>query len=118
MKRILITVAYWSASVLMISLMLMSLGYCFSDAMFVSMSFVPGCLVLRWLLPHVSFSNLTKGIFNLIFVLLAVVLTDMLLVIWCHIMMNGLQASFYSGLVKANPIPMSSIRMKSSDLEL
>ena len=81
-------------------------------------SFVPGCLVLRWLLPHVSFSNLTKGIFNLIFVLLAVILTDMLLVIWCHIMMNGLQASFYSGLVKANPIPMSSIRMKSSDLEL
>ena len=97
MKRILITVAYWSASVLMISLMLISLGYCFSDAMFVSMSFVPGCLVLRWLLPHVSFSNLTKGIFNLIFVLLAVILTDMLLVIWCHIMMNGLQASFYSG---------------------
>ena len=111
MKRILITVAYWSASVLMISLMLMSLGYCFSDAMFVSMSFVPGCLVLRWLLPHVSFSNLTKGIFNLIFVLLAVILTDMLMVIWCHIMMNGLQASFYSGFptLLVNPAFLSLI---------
>ena len=111
MKRILITVAYWSASVLMISLMLMSLGYCISDAMFVSMSFVPGCLVLRWLLPHVSFSNLTKGIFNLIFVLLAVILTDMLLVIWCHIMMNGLQASFYSGFptLLVNPAFLSLI---------
>ena len=111
MKRILITVAYWSASVLMISLMLMSLGYCFSDAMFVSMSFVPGCLVLRWLLPYVSFSNLTKGIFNLIFVLLAVILTDMLLVIWCHIMMNGLQPSFYSGFptLLVNPAFLSLI---------
>ena len=111
MKRILITVAYWSASVLMISLMLISLGYCFSDAMFVSMSFVPGCLVLRWLLPLVSFSNLTKGIFNLIFVLLAVILTDMLLVIWCHIMMNGLQASFYSGFptLLVNPAFLSLI---------
>ena len=97
MKRILLTVTYWSVSVLMISLMLMSLGYCFSDAMFVSMSFVPGCLVLRWLLPHASFTELKKGIFNLIFVILAVILTDMLLVIWCHIMMNGFLVSFHEG---------------------
>ena len=97
MKRILLTVTYWTASVLMISLMLMSLGYCFSDALFVSISFVPGCLVLRWLLPYVSFADMRKGIFNLIFVVLAVILTDMLLVIWCHIMMNGLQASFDTG---------------------
>ncbi len=97
MKRILLTVTYWSASVLMISFVLMSLGYCFSDALFVSMSFVPGCLVLRWLLPHVHFTDLRKGIFNIVFVVLAVILTDMLLVIWAHIMMNGLQASYYSG---------------------
>lgn len=111
MKRILITVAYWSASVLMISLMLISLGYCFSDALFVSISFVPGCLVLRWLLPYVSFSNRTKGIFNLSFVLLAVILTDMLLVIWCHIMMNGLQVSFYTGFptLLVNPAFLSLI---------
>lgn len=97
MKRILLTVTYWTASVLMISLMLMSLGYCFSDAVFVSMSFVPGCLVLRWLLPHVSFASLRKGMFDLLAVVLAVILTDMLLVIWCHVLMNGMQASFYSG---------------------
>lgn len=111
MKRILITVAYWSASVLMISLMLISLGYCFSDALFVSISFVPGCLVLRWLLPYVSFSNRTKGIFNLSFVLFAVILTDMLLVIWCHIMMNGLHVSFYSGFptLLVNPAFLSLI---------
>lgn len=97
MKRILLTVAYWSASVLMIALMLTSLDYCFSDALFISMSFVPGCLVLRWLLPHMSFTNLKKGIFNLLVVALAVILTDMILVIWCHILMNGLMVSFYSG---------------------
>ncbi len=97
MKRILLTLAYWSASVLMISLVLTSLDYCFSDALFVSMSFVPGCLVLRWLLPHVSFANKRKGILNLIAVVLAVILTDMILVIWCHVLMNGLMASYYSG---------------------
>ena len=97
MKRILLTVSYWSASVLMISLMLISLGYCFSDAMFVSMSFVPGCLVLRWLLPHISFSDTKKGVLNLVSAVLAVILTDILLVIWCHILMNGMMASFYSG---------------------
>ena len=111
MKRILFTVTYWSASVLMISLMLMSLGYCFSDALFVSMSFVPGCLVLRWLLPHVSFSNRRKGIVNLIFVVLAVILTDMLLVIWCHIMMNGFLVSFHDGFptLLVNPAFLSLI---------
>lgn len=97
MKRILLTLAYWSASVLMIALVLTSLDYCFSDALFVSMSFVPGCLVLRWLLPHVSFANKRKGILNLIAVVLAVILTDMILVIWCHVLMNGLMASYYSG---------------------
>ena len=89
MKRTLLTICYWSASILMISLMLMSLEYCFSDALFVSTSFVPGCIVLRWLLPHVSFADQRKGIFNLMFVVLAVILTDMLMVIWCHIIMNG-----------------------------
>lgn len=97
MKRILLTLAYWSASVLMIALVLTSLDYCFSDALFVSMSFVPGCLVLRWLLPHVSFANKRKGILNLIAVVFAVILTDMILVIWCHVLMNGLMASYYSG---------------------
>ena len=111
MKRILLTVTYWSASVLMISLILMSLGYCFSDAMFVSMSFVTGCLVLRWLLPHVSFSDRRKGIFNLVFVILAVILTDMLLVIWCHIMMNGFLVSFHEGFptLLVNPAFLSLI---------
>lgn len=97
MKKILLTLAYWSASVLMIALVLTSLDYCFSDALFVSMSFVPGCLVLRWLLPHVSFANKRKGILNLIAVVLAVILTDMILVIWCHVLMNGLMTSYYSG---------------------
>lgn len=97
MKRILLTVAYWSVSVLTIALMLMSLGYCFEDALFISMSFVPGCLVLRWLLPHVSFRNMKKGIVNMLFVIAAVLLTDMLLVIWCHVMMNGLLVSYHEG---------------------
>ena len=91
--------------------MLMSLGYCFSDALFVSMSFVPGCLVLRWLLPHVSFASLRKGIFDLMVVILATILTDMLLVIWSHIMMNGFLVSFHEGFptILVNPAFLSFI---------
>lgn len=113
MKRILLTVSYWIASVFIIALTLMSLDYCFSDALFVSMSFVPGCLVLRFLLPHVSFSELKKGIINLILVAAAVVLTDMLLVIWCHIMMNGLTVSFHDGFptILVNPAFISIIML-------
>ena len=113
MKRILLTVSYWIASVFILALTLMSLDYCFADALFVSMSFVPGCLVLRFLLPHVSFYELKKGIFNLILVVTAVVLTDMLLVIWCHIMMNGLTVSFHDGFptILVNPAFISIIML-------
>jgi len=42
---------------------------------------------------------------------LAVILTDMLLVVWCHIIMNGFQASFYSGFptLLVNPAFLSLI---------
>ena len=91
----------------------MSLDYCFSDALFVSMSFVPGCLVLRFLLPHVSFSEMRKGIINLILVASSVVLTDILLVIWCHVMMNGLMLSFHNGFptILVNPAFISLIML-------
>lgn len=113
MKRILLTVSYWTASVFIIALTLMSLDYCFSDALFVSMSFVPGCLVLRFLLPHVSFSEMRKGIINLILVASSVVLTDILLVIWCHVMMNGLMLSFHNGfpIILVNPAFISLIML-------
>lgn len=91
----------------------MSLDYCFSDALFVSMSFVPGCLVLRFLLPHVSFSELKKGIINLILVVAAVLLTDILLVIWCHVMMNGFLMSFHDGFptILVNPAFISIVML-------
>ena len=91
----------------------MSLDYCFSDALFVSMSFVPGCLVLRFLLPHVSFSELKKGIRILLLVAAAVVLTDMLLVIWCHVMMNGFMMSFHDGFptILVNPAFISIVML-------
>lgn len=113
MKRILLTVSYWTASVFIIAMTLMSLDYCFSDALFVSMSFVPGCLVLRFLLPHVSFSELKKGIINLILVVAAVLLTDILLVIWCHVMMNGFLMSFHDGFptILVNPAFISIVML-------
>lgn len=91
----------------------MSLDYCFADALFVSMSFVPGCLVLRFLLPHVSFSEMRKGIINLILVASAVVLTDILLVIWCHVMMNGFLISFHEGFptILVNPAFISIVML-------
>lgn len=113
MKRILLTLSYWIASVFIIALTLMSLDYCFADALFVSISFVPGCLVLRFLLPYVSLSEQKKGIINLILVVSAVVLTDMLLVIWCHIMMNGFLISFYDGFptILVNPAFISIVML-------
>ena len=91
----------------------MSLDYCFADALFVSISFVPGCHVLRFLLPYVSLSEQKKGIINLILVVSAVVLTDMLLVIWCHIMMNGFLISFYDGFptILVNPAFISIVML-------
>lgn len=91
-KRIIITVLYWILAVLLISAVLVSLKYNFSDAIFISIMLVPGCVVLKFVLPKVSFSNFRKGLSDIFFILSAVMVTEVLFVICSHIAVKGFPA--------------------------
>ena len=91
-KRIIITVLYWIIAVLLISAVLVSLEYIFADAIFISIMLVPGCIILKFVLPKVSFSDFKKGVADLFFISAAVMVTELLFIICSHIAVKGFPA--------------------------
>jgi len=89
-KRILITVLYWIIAVLLVSAVLSSLKYEFPDAFFISLMLVPGCIVIKFVLPKVSFCNFRKGLADIFFISAAVMVTELLLLFCSHISVQGL----------------------------
>ena len=77
-KRIIISVLYWIIAVLLISAVLSSLKYEFPDAFFISLMLVPGCIVMKFVLPTVSFSSFKKGLADIFFISAAVMVTELL----------------------------------------
>jgi len=91
-KRIIITVLYWIIAVLLISAVLVSLNYRFPDALFISIMLVPGCIILKFVLPKVSFSDFKKGLADIFFISAAVMVTELLFIICSHIAVKGFPA--------------------------
>ena len=95
-KRILITVLYWIIAVLLISAVLVSLKYKFADAFLISIMLVPGCIVMKFVLPKVSFCNFRKGLADIFFISAAVMVTELLFLFCTHIAVLGL-SEIYNG---------------------
>ena len=95
-KRIIITVLYWIIAVLLISSVLVSLKYEFPDALLISVMLVPGCIVMKFVLPTVSFSSFKKGLADIFFISAAVMVTELLFLFCTHIAVLGL-SEIYNG---------------------
>ena len=91
-KRIIITILYWIIAVLLISSVLVSLEYKFQDALFISIMLVPGCIILKFVLPKVSFANIKKGLTDFFFLFSAVMVTELLFIMCSHIAVKGFPA--------------------------
>ena len=74
------------------SAVLVSLRYEFLEALFISIMLVPGCIVLKFVLPKVSFSNFKKGLADIFFISAAVMVSEMLFLFCSHIAILGLPA--------------------------
>lgn len=78
--RTLLTILYWAVCLVVLAAILSSLGYPFSDSMFVGSMFLPGLLMIKYFLPQISFRPLRQGVLNLVWLATAaLVLTFMLL---------------------------------------
>lgn len=65
-------VAWWLASTVVIALVLVSLGYPFGDALQLGILFLPGMLAARYFVPQLSFKERRRGIYDAVYLMLAI----------------------------------------------
>ena len=87
MKSSLINAVYWFAAVLILAAVIFSSGYTLGEAFLLSLIFIPGCMIIKFILPKVSFKNLREGLLNLFFVMCAASLSVLLMLMYSHVQM-------------------------------
>lgn len=71
-------VAWWLAATVVIALVLVSLGYPFTDALLLGARFLPGMLAARYFVPQLSFRNPRQGIFDAVYLALGILCIEYL----------------------------------------
>lgn len=82
--RYAVTLFYWAASVVLLAAIFGSLGYSFDKSMFVGSMFLPGLLAVKFFVPQLSFANRRRGIRDAVFLSLAIVTLEWLLIAMVH----------------------------------
>ena len=85
MKQFFIMISYWILAVFAVSMLLIGLDYSFGDSLFLGVLLVPGCLATRWLIPKIRSEKKHIRIINTVCVIAAILMTDILLIIWYHV---------------------------------
>lgn len=79
-----LVIFYWLISILLLATVLVSLGYMFSESIFIASLFLPGAIAAKYMLPKVSFFNKKKGILNSTFIIVGIIITEILLFFLAH----------------------------------
>ena len=66
---------------LIAALVVMSAGYSFQESLFMGSMFLPGAIAAKYLLPKVSFKKRSEGIQGVIYIVLAILVFELLLII-------------------------------------
>lgn len=79
--RTLVTILYWMLSVVIAALVVSSAGYTFVESLLMGTMFLPGALGAKYLLPKVSFRKRSEGIQGVIYIVLAILVLEYLLIL-------------------------------------
>ena len=82
--KILITIVYWVLSLLIAALIVTSAGYTFQESLFMGSMFLPGAIAANYMFPKVSFKKRSEGIQNTIYIVLAILVIEYLLIIFAN----------------------------------
>lgn len=83
MKKLL-TLAYWIIAIFLLSSVIKSLGYKLGEAVFISTTFLPGALAVKYFFRQVSFSDRGQGLKDASFITAGILLGEILLFILAH----------------------------------
>ena len=87
--KILITIVYWVLSLLIAALIVTSAGYTFQESLFMGSMFLPGAIAANYMFPKVSFKKRSEGIQNTIYIVLAILVIEYLLIIFANTMIRS-----------------------------
>lgn len=109
-RTILITIGYWMAAVMIIALILPSLGYSFALGMLMGSLFLPGTLIVKYLLPKILKEEGKKKIANAVFLFIAVAIIEFLIIVSVHLWISDSDLPYPSiAGVLVNPIFVATI---------
>lgn len=77
MKNFLI-ISFWILSILLLSFVMVSFGYSFLESLFIATLFLPGAVAVKFMFPKISFTDKTKGIVNIIYVIIGIIIVEIL----------------------------------------
>jgi len=87
--KILITIVYWVMSLLIAALIVTSAGYTFQESLFMGSMFLPGAIAANYMFPKVSFKKRGEGILNTIYIVLAILVIEYLLIFFANTMIKN-----------------------------
>ena len=89
--RTLVTILYWMLSVVVAALVVSSAGYTFQESILMGTMFLPGALAAKYLFPKVSFKKRSEGVLNAIYIVLAILVLEYLLIFATNIFIHTLR---------------------------
>lgn len=95
MKRTLLIIGYWTLSIILVSGILCSMEYSFSEALFVSTTFFPVAIIFKFCLSKIDFTNRCEGTKNLVFLSLFVFTLSFLLIHVANIVIQYQRNDYY-----------------------
>ena len=94
MKKVLLITAYWLVSILVMATVLSSLGYRFSEALFLGTLFLPGALAAKFFLRKVDREDRKSRIKDTVFIVLGILVGEIFLFMLAHRYIMDLRAGF------------------------
>lgn len=77
-------ILWWLAAAAIIALLFLSMGYAVSQAVLLAVLFLPGMLGARYFYPQLTFENRERGVFNAVYLTLAILITEYLAIALGH----------------------------------
>lgn len=103
MKKTLIVLGVWTLAIVLLASLVVSMGFSFPEALLIGVLFLPGALAARFFLSKISFEPRSAGIRDSVFVLLAILVTEMALIVLANIYILRLRKVFLYEYVGYSP---------------
>lgn len=78
-------ILWWLAAAAIIALLFLSMGYAVSQAVLLAVLFLPGMLCARYFYPQLTFEDRERGVFNAVYLTLAILCTEYLAIALGHL---------------------------------